>query len=160
MDELNDSLEDYEVNEGIFIVISRNIIGMEDYNSGNEQFGNFVSLMQIGLFMVNEVVLNIRGEFDFIQIGIGEIQVRSSLGYRRFGLEGSFVFNISSGFLFQKIVDEEFVIFRFVGQLDFLVLDDIERNEDISRDRFVFIFQKNRFQVLYMVVEREEVYGF
>lgn len=93
--------------------------------------------------MVNEVVLNIRGEFDFIQIGIGEIQVRSSLGYRRFGLEGSFVFNISSGFLFQKIVDEEFVIFRFVGQLDFLVLDDIERNEDISRDRFVFIFQKN-----------------
>lgn len=36
MDELNDSLEDYEVNEGIFIVISRNIIGMEDYYSGNE----------------------------------------------------------------------------------------------------------------------------
>lgn len=115
MDELNDSLEDYEVNEGIFIVISRNIIGMEDYNSGNEQSGNSVRLMQIGLFMVNEVVLNIRREFDFIQIGIGEIQVRSSLGYRRFGLEGSFVFNISSGFLFQKIVDEEFVIFRFVG---------------------------------------------
>lgn len=45
MDELNDSLEDYEVNEGIFIVISRNIIGMEDYNSGNEQLGNLVSLM-------------------------------------------------------------------------------------------------------------------
>lgn len=77
MDELNDSLEDYEVNEGIPTVISRNTTGMEDYHSGNEQSGNPVSLMQTGPFMVNEAALNIRGEFDFTQIGIGEIQARS-----------------------------------------------------------------------------------
>lgn len=52
MEELNDSLEDYEVNEGIPTVISRNTTGMEGYHSGNEQSGNPVSLMQTGPFMV------------------------------------------------------------------------------------------------------------
>lgn len=159
MDELNDSLEDYEVNEGIPTVISRNTTGMEDYNSGNEQSGNPVSLMQTGPFMVNEAALNIRGEFDFTQIGIGEIQARSSLGYRRSGPEGSPAFNTSSGFLPQKTADEESVIFRPVGQLDFSALDDTERNEDISRDRSVSTPQKYQPQAPYMAAEREEVYG-
>ncbi|XP_062610135.1 uncharacterized protein LOC134271922 isoform X1 [Saccostrea cucullata] len=159
MEDLQDSLEEYEVNEGIPTVISRNSARMADYNMDRTQSNAPMNLMQTGPFMVQESLAPTGGDFDFTRIGIEENQTRSSLVYRRSGPEGSPAFNTSSGFLPQRTTDEESVIFRPVGQLDFSALDDTERNEDLSRNRSVSMPQKNPPQGSYLVAEREEVYG-
>lgn len=159
MEDLNDSLEDYEANEGIPTVISRNTTGMEDYHMDDMRTQNPVNMMQTGPFMVQEARVNTEGDFDFTRLGLEDNQSRSHMGYRRSGPEGSPAFNTSSGFMPQKTTDEESVIFRPVGQLDFSALDDTERNEDLVGDRSVSTPQKNYPQMPQIAAEREEVYG-
>ena len=159
MEDLNDSLEDYEANEGIPTVISRNTTGMEDYHMDDMRTQNPVNMMQTGPFMVQEARVNTEGDFDFTRLGLEDNQSRSHMGYRRSGPEGSPAFNTSSGFMPQKTTDEESVIFRPVGQLDFSALDDTERNEDLVGDRSVSTPQKNYPQMPHIAAEREEVYG-
>ena len=159
MEDLNDSLEDYEANEGIPTVISRNTTGMEDYHMDDMHTQNHVNMMQTGPFMVQEARVNTEGDFDFTRLGLEDNQSRSHMGYRRSGPEGSPAFNTSSGFMPQKTTDEESVIFRPVGQLDFSALDDTERNEDLVGDRSVSTPQKNYPQMPHIAAEREEVYG-
>lgn len=159
MEELQDSLEEYEVNEDVPVVINRNTTRMDDYTIDNVPSNDSMGLMQTGPFIVHESRAPAGGEFDFTRIGMEENQTRSSLVYRRSGPEGSPAFNASSGFLPQRTTDEESVIFRPVGQLDFSALDDTERNEDLSRNRPVSTPEKNGSQTRYMAAEREEVYG-
>jgi hypothetical protein len=159
MEELHDSLEDYKANDYVPVVVNRSLTTMGDYSSDDIPADNSMDPLQTGPFIVHEARAPTGGEFDFTRIGVEENPVRSSLVYRRSGPEGSPAFNASSGFLPQRTTDEESVIFRPVGQLDFSALDDTERNEDMSRNRTVSTPQKSVSQISYVTAEREEVYG-